>query len=82
LEVGSDLSALLRAARRQEIDRRGEVTSADGSPTHPVYDYHIHGAGYSFRELRSGKAIHFDVHLREQDGSREEKVNSPGKQRE
>lgn len=54
---GSDLFALLKAARNSEIDRRGAVTVRGGL----VYEYHVHGVGYSFKESGSGKAIHFDV---------------------
>src|SRR5579884_1352713 len=53
----SDLSALLRAARKGEIDRRGKVTT----PEKGVYEYHVHGAGYTFKEGRTGKDIRFDV---------------------
>jgi len=52
----SDLWALLRAARKGQLDKRGEV-AAEGV----AYEYRIHGAGYSFKEVGSGKLIHFDV---------------------
>ena len=54
---GSDLSTLTQAARNREIDRRGEVKDQDGV----VYEYHVHGSGYSFKESGSGKEIHFDI---------------------
>jgi hypothetical protein len=59
IDIGFGLSTLVRAAGKQEIDRRGEVTSPDGA----VYSYHIHGGGYSFKDLSSGKETHFDVKL-------------------
>jgi hypothetical protein len=55
--TGSDLAQLLQAARRGTIERRGKVAV----PGRRVYEYHVHGAGYSFKELPSGKEIHFDV---------------------
>jgi hypothetical protein len=58
-EAGSDLAALLRVARQPEFKRRGEVTSESGT----VYAYHVHGAGYSFKDLKTGKEIHFDTML-------------------
>jgi hypothetical protein len=53
----SDLFALLRAARRREIDRRGEITTPEGES----YGYHIHGSGYSFEDSNCKKVIRFDV---------------------
>ena len=53
----SDLFALLRAARRREIDRRGEVATPEGER----YEYHIHGSGYSFEDMGCNKVIRFDV---------------------
>ena len=61
LRVGDsdlDLAALLRAARRHEIQRRGILQVRDGR-----LEYRIHGSGYSFRDLTNGKEVHFDVAL-------------------
>jgi hypothetical protein len=58
-DTNSDLAVLLNAARRHEIHRRGIVTDQDGC----TYEYRIHGSGYSFKDLASGKEIHFDVTL-------------------
>src|SRR5205823_14655507 len=41
------------------IHRRGMVTDQDGR----TYEYRIHGSGYSFKDVASGKEIHFDVTL-------------------
>jgi Domain of unknown function (DUF6896) len=53
------LSALLRAARNGQIERKGQVTTRDGAS----YTYRVHGLGYSFNELNEGKVIHFDIIL-------------------
>jgi len=55
--ASSELVPLQQAARRGAIDRRGKIAL----PDRRVYEYHVHGAGYSFKELPSGKEIHFDV---------------------
>jgi hypothetical protein len=52
-----DLFALLRAARSGGVIRRGELTTQDGVG----FAYHIHGTGYSFTELSSGRQTNFDV---------------------
>lgn len=52
-----ELVRLLRAARSSAIDRRGRFATESGR----IYDYHVHGAGYSFNEIANGKEIHFDV---------------------
>jgi hypothetical protein len=54
-----DLSSLLRAARTRAIPEVGKATASGGA----IYEYRVHGAGYSFKELKSGKLIHFDVVL-------------------
>lgn len=51
------LSTLLTAARRRDIARQGEVHG----PTGEVYEYKVHGSGYSFKDRRSNKDIRFDV---------------------
>src|SRR5690349_16663487 len=55
--TSSDLVQLLQAARSGSIERRGQVSTPAGR----TYEYRVHGAGYSFKELHSGKELHFDV---------------------
>ncbi len=54
----SELVRLQQAARSAAVERQGKVVAHDGGR---VYEYRVHGAGYSFREVVSGKEIHFDV---------------------
>lgn len=54
----SELVRLQKAARSATVDRQGKVTTTDAGR---VYEYRVHGSGYSFREVLSGKEIHFDV---------------------
>ena len=56
-----DLFVLIRAARSGDIDRHGELTTPEGV----LYGYHIHGVGYSFTETASGREIHFDACIME-----------------
>lgn len=58
-EFSQDISALLRAVQKREIERRGEAQGANGN----TYEYHIHGSGYTFRERPGGKEIRFDIVL-------------------
>jgi hypothetical protein len=55
--ANSDLVQLQQAARRAAIERRGTIAT----PSRHTYEYYVHGAGYSFKELSSGKEMHFDV---------------------
>ena len=53
----SELVRLLLAVRSAAIDRKGRFAAESGR----IYDYHVHGAGYSFIEIALGKEFHFDV---------------------
>ena len=55
-----DLLALLRAARRETIPRSGELTTREGIQ----FGYRVHGAGYTFTALASGREIWFDVGIK------------------
>ncbi len=52
-----DILALIRAARVGGFNRRGEVTTPEGVG----YAYHVHGAGYTFTALASGRRTSFDA---------------------
>ena len=52
-----EIVRLQHAARSATIDRQGRVATGAGR----AYEYRVHGSGYSFGEILSGKEIHFDV---------------------
>ena len=52
-----DILALIRVARSGDFNRRGELTTLGGVR----YGYHIHGTGYTFTALASGRETRFDA---------------------
>ena len=52
------LMALIQAARRGDVPRRGCVTrTSDGS----TVTYHVHGMGYTLHDSESDRELRFDV---------------------
>ncbi|MGC4002496.1 MAG: hypothetical protein QM811_04875 [Pirellulales bacterium] len=54
----SDFLDLLRAGRNGQVAKVGTVVDDFNG-----YKYHIHGIGYSFKDLSGGKQIHFEIVL-------------------